>query len=121
MSYHQDWLMRQIEAITAMLGYILSGRSAGPVAVEAPDETQSGENALYLRLQALVRQEKVCEAENLLYEAMESPSRQVLDAAARFYADLNQFFDEALERCNFSRSEIMDGLTEVCKIFCIPI
>lgn len=121
MSYHQDWLMRQIEAITAMLGYILSGRSVSTVTVEALDETQSGENELYLQLQALVRKEKICEAENLLYEAMEDPSRQVLDAAARFYADLNQFSDETLEKCNFSRLEIMDGLTEVCKIFCIPI
>ena len=121
MSYHQDWLMRQIEAITAMLAYILSGRRVSPVTVEAQDETHSGENELYLRLQALVRQEKICEAENLLYEAMEEPSRQVLDAATRFYADLNQFSDETPEKCNFSRAEIMDGLADVCKTFCIPI
>lgn len=120
MSYHQDWLMRQIEAITAMLGYLLSGK-ANTVTIDEAEHTNGKENELYLLLQTLTRQGKICEAENVLFEALEQPSQLVLDAATRFYADLNGFSDQTLIGCNFTREEIMEGLQEVCRVFDIPI
>jgi hypothetical protein len=121
MSYHQDWLMRQIEAISAMLGYILTGKKASTISIEEEQLTHSGTNELYLQLQALVRLGKICEAENLLFEAMEAPDSTVLDAATRFYDDLSRLSDEDLRNANFSRGEIYDGLQEVCHVFGIPI
>lgn len=120
MAYHQDWLMRQIEAISAMLGYILTGKAASTVTVDEEQLTHSGDNDLYLQLQALVRQGQICKAEDLLYEAMDTPDNAVLDAATRFYDDLNRLSDETLRDANFSREEIYEGLQEVCRVFGIP-
>ena len=112
--------MRQIEAMTTMLGYLLSGKTK-TVRVEEQEQTNALENELYLQLQTLVMQGNLCEAENLLFEAMDEPSAQVLDAATRFYADLNHLSNSVLAECNFSRDEILEGLQEVCRVFGIPL
>jgi len=121
MSYHQDWLMRQIEAISTMLAYLLSGKVPSHILITEQEATTGEENLLLLQLQALTHQNRVCEAENLLFEALEEPSRQVLDAANWFYSHLNGWTDQQLTQCDFSREEIMSGLQEVCKVFGIPI
>ena len=121
MSYHQDWLMKQIEAITAMLKFVISGKKEHAVIVDIEAPTTSGDDALYLQLQALVRQGRICEAEDTLFEAMEEPDSRVLDAARRFYEDLNRLSDGTLKECNFSREEVLEGLQNVCEAFGIPI
>ena len=121
MSYHYDWITRQIEAISAMLRYIVSGEKTHLVQVEAEAPSHSGGNELYLQLSALLRQGKICDAEDLLFEALDDPSAQVLDAAVRFYDDLNRLTDVQLQEANFSRQEIMEGLQHTCEIFGIPV
>ena len=120
MSYHCDWLKRQIEIIAAMLAYILANKKNSIRSVEEAQAVPSGENELYLLLSALVRQGKLCQAEDLLFEALEDPGQMVLDAALRFYSDLNALSDEALEAQGFSREEILEGLQHVCDVFGIP-
>lgn len=120
MSYHYDWLMRQIEAISAVLKYIVSGERKHVAAIETEAPTTGGGNPLYTQLQELVARGQYCKAENLLFEMLDSPSYQVLDAAQRFYEDLNRLPDEALEAHDFSREEILEGLQTVCQQFGIP-
>lgn len=121
MSYHYDWLMRQIEAISAVLKYIVSGERKHAVAIDVETPTTGDGNPLYLQLSELIRQERLCQAEDLLFEALETPGYPVLDAAQRFYEDLNRLPDETLERCNFPREEILEGLQTVCQRFGIPL
>ena len=121
MSYHQDWLMQQIEAISTMLGDILFGKRGEKILVEPAAVTHSGDNALYRQLQAMVRQGKLCEAENLLYESLEAANEEALEAAKLFYDDLNALSDEDLQTGNFSRQEIYEGLQMVCRAFGIPL
>lgn len=120
MSYHQDWLMRQIESITAMLRWLMTGEKTHLLTFVEEEDTNSGTNELYLQLQLLVRQGKICQAEDLLFEAMEEPNRQTYEAAVQFYEDLNDFSDSALQQANFSREEIYEGLQEVCRVFGLP-
>ena len=121
MSYHQDWLMQQIEAITATLKYVISGKREHVVAEDIQAPTPLGEDGLYLQLQALVSQGNICEAEDLLYEILEEPDSRTLETARRFYEDLNRLSDETLKECNFSREEILEGLQNLCEQFGIPI
>ena len=118
MSYHYDWLKRQIEIIAATLAYVLSGKKTSVSDIYA---LPSAENDLYLQLAALVRQGQICRAEDVLLEALEDPTDSVLDAALRFYEQLNALSDETLKAANFSRQEILEGLQHVCHIFGIPI
>ena len=114
MSYHQDWLMRQIEAISAMLAYMLTGKKAQQATVEEQQQTLSDTNRLYQKLSGLTAQGKICEAENLLFAAMDESDPEVTEAAVQFYADLNRLSDAELEAHNFSRQEILEGLQEIC-------
>jgi hypothetical protein len=88
--------------------------------VEEAQAIPAGENELYLLLSALVRQGRICKAEDLLFEALEEPGCMVLDVALRFYSDLNALSDEVLQQHGFSREEILEGLHHVCDIFGIP-
>lgn len=118
MAYHYDYIMRQIEIIATTLAYLLFGKKTQ---LELIDPRQDINNDLYLLLSGLVRQGMVCEAENLLYEALEDPSPDVLQAAWCFYNDLNAFSDEYLQSVQFSRQEILDGLQNIATICGIPI
>ncbi len=114
MAYHQDWLMRQIEAISAMLAFLLTGKTerkedSGAVIFDA-----GAENSLYARLKSLVQQQRLCEAEDLLFEAMDSWDPEAAEAGIRFYADINKLSDPQLEQANFSREEIKEGLEHLC-------
>ena len=113
MAYHYDYIMRQIEIIASMLAYLLFGKK---VQLEQIDPRQNADNDLYLLLSGLVRQGLVCEAENLLYEALEDPAPEVLQAAWCFYNDLNGFSDDYLQEVHFSRQEILDGLQHISDI-----
>ena len=121
MSYYQDWIMRQIEIFCTTLGHILFGHNPNTVQLEQSPQGQPSMNLLYLQLRTLMDEGKICEAENLLYDAMEEPDQSVLEAALGFYEDLNRLSDPQLENANFSRDEILSGLQEVCTVFGIPI
>lgn len=121
MSYHQDWMMRQIEILCTTLGYILFGKNPNTVQMEQLPQAQPDTNLLYLQLRTLAEKAQICEAENLLYEAMEDPDQSVLEAALAFYEDLNRLTDDQLRQANFSRDEILSGLQEVCTVFHIEI
>lgn len=121
MSYHQDWLMRQIEVITTMLAFLLTGKRGKTVSVQEELLTTASGSDLSAQLQVLTAQRKICEAENLLYEAMEEPDDSVLEAAVQFYSRLNTLSDQELEDCSFSREEILSGLREVGRTFGINL
>ena len=113
MAYHYDYIMRQIEIIATTLAYLLFGKKTQ---LEQIDPRQDMDNELYLLLSGLVRQGMICEAENLLYEALEDPNSAVLQAAWCFYSDLNEFSDAYLESVHFSRQEILEGLQNISEI-----
>ena len=121
MSYHQDWLMRQIEAITATLAYILTRKKQHAATVDEKQQTQSGGSGLTEALLALAETGHICAAEDRLFEAIEQDHPEVLEAALAFYTTINHLSDTQLEECNFSREEIKEGLEAVCTKFHLNI
>ena len=114
MAYHQDWIMRQIEAISATLAYILTGKKAHAATIDEEQQRQTRGNALAEKLLALASAGEICQGENLLYEAMELDDPEVAEAALLFYGAINQLSDGELLERNFSRDEIKEGLEAVC-------
>jgi hypothetical protein len=118
--YHQDWLMRQIETITRYVFSILLGKEdelSSDIQIEAQRQTSGAADTLSFRLGRLVDAERLCEAEDLLYSAVEDGDPEALTAGLRFYSDLNLLSDEALLRCDFPRDEILSGLRELCETY----
>ena len=118
--YHQDWLMRQIETITRYVFSILLGKQdelTSDIRIEAQQQTSGAADTLSFRLGRLVQAERLGEAENLLYAAVEDADPEALTAGLRFYSDLNRLSDETLQRCDFPRDEILSGLRELCETY----
>ena len=118
--YHQDWLMRQIETITRYVFSILLGKEdelTGDIQIETQQQTNGAADTLSFRLGRLVQEQRLCEAEDLLYSAVEDGDADALTAGLRFYHDLNLLSDETLQRCDFPRDEILSGLRELCAAY----
>jgi hypothetical protein len=77
-------------------------------------------NDLHKRLENLLADGKVNEAEDLLFEAVQNDEHvdhDYLRVALDFYLKLDDYTDDYLTVCNFSRAEAMDGWVEITKLF----
>ena len=118
--YHQDWLMRQIETISRYVFSCLLGRRSelsSDIHLETERQTSGDTTPLSFRLAALVKEGRFCEAEDLLWAAVDEGDPEALTAGLRFYNDLNELSDETLKRCVFPRDEILSGLKELCAAY----
>ena len=116
MFYKQDWILRQIQMIGEMISMAVFHKST--IAYEnenvvSPTQTDQ----LYSRLDSLNAQKKLNEAEDALYDELDTNNPRHLELALDFYQKLNRFSDEELEECNFPREEIMDGMNTVIERF----
>ena len=116
MSFQQDWVMRQIENIVKLLANILFHKDT--ITYEIKDEFNLTEtDMLYNDIKQLIEKHEICKAEDLLYEKIDANNEKDIELAIDFYQTINLFSDEELERCNFSRDEINDGLKNIAKMF----
>ncbi len=115
--YHRDWIMRQIEIVTRFVFSLLLGKGAeltSDIRLQTLPVTDADATSLSFRLASLVKQGQLCAAEDLLYAAVEERDPEALTVGLRFYNELNALSDAELERCNFSREEILSGVKELC-------
>lgn len=114
MAFNNDYLLRQIEDMAQFLGKVLfiAREEEIPVFDEEGNIMDSG--ILYGRLRTLCSDGAVNEAENLLFDTLEeNHGLEYLRVAMRFYTNLDQWSDDELAKANFSRDEILEGLSEV--------
>lgn len=120
MYYEKDWFMRQIDMMVQFVAHTVFHRDK--IDYEIADETNLSEtDLLYHRLRNLIAENKICEAENLLFDSLDTGNKQYLNLALDFYQTINKMSDEALEACDFSRDEISDGVSTVLRKFQIPM
>ena len=79
----------------------------------APTETDQ----LYLKLDMLIAQKRIGEAEDCLLDSIEAGNKKHLELAMDFYQKLNRLSDEELAEANFPRQEIMDGVNFIIEKF----
>lgn len=116
MLYEKDYLLRQIQLLIQSLGKLLSRND------EDDYETSDPSNSIHLdtlhrRLIDLLAQNKFNEAENLLFEGIDTNEQKNFVLALDFYTRLNEFSDEILHKNNYTREEIKSGLEEVSRLF----
>ena len=115
MQYEQDYIMRLIkQVIRALIGVLMNKKSALYYIFPVNGQQKSGDDFLQ-RLTHLANEGRICEAENMLFAAMESGTDDVLYTGLLFYEHLNEFEDDYLEAHNFSRDEIQQGVLEIAK------
>ncbi len=118
--YQQDWILREIENMIAMVARIVFKRNI--VKYEIVDTSKySQTDLIYRRILDLLRLGKINEAENLLFENIENTNLNYLQIAMEFYKCLNDLSDEDLENAKFTRVEIKEGFEDVLKIYNIDL
>ena len=115
-SQEQDWMKRQIKAIADTIAAIIFRKTE--VAYEIQDEANHTDtDMLFLRLLKMLDEGRINEAENMLFDALDTNDTNYLLLAVDFYQRLNDKSDDELERGGFSRDEVKDGFCEVASMY----
>lgn len=115
--FEQDYIMRMIKDMVRMLLVFFTGKDIPGVydTEEGLMEMLTQELKDYRlpmkeRLQYMISTYDINKAENLLFEELDPKDPGDFMLAMWFFATLNALDDSALERCDYSREEITDGL-----------
>jgi len=85
------------------------------------EENFTDTDLLFLRLCTLLDDNKVNEAENLLFEELDTQDQGHLRLALDFFNRVNNMSDEELEAAEYSRDEIAGGIDDIKMLFGIPL
>ncbi len=116
MFYEQDWLGKQIQILVRFIAKAVFGKETDEF-TEIIEKSSSGADILYKELLVFLREGEICKAENHLYDSLDTGNKHHLAVAAEFYSLLNLMSDEELERGNFSREEVKEGLSNITSLF----
>lgn len=111
MFFENDWIMRQINMLVQFVARVVFKKDTVSYDIEDEDHLTDTDE-LYQKIQALLKEGKICEAEDLLFDNY-TDSKEYLTLALDFYQTISKMTDDELEQHNFSRQEIYDGLKEV--------
>lgn len=118
--FEQDYVMRMIKDLVKFLAKVLFNKDT--IAYELFDnEEYTQSDDLHKELLSLIMIGKLNEAENLLFEGLDPKDKRFMELAIDFYQRLNNLDDEFLERNNFHREEIEEGLKAIAKEFGVRI
>lgn len=116
MGVQQDLVLRQVKDMERLLAQLLLRKDFSEIEAAA-EELAENENGISKSgnafLDILVRmadQGDVCAAEDLLLENIPAGDESYLELALAFYLHVSEMDDEILERSNYSKEEILDGL-----------
>lgn len=112
--FEQDYVMRMISSSIRFLAKIFFKKDT--VTYELPyNKTFTQTDYLHKQLLSLIKQGKINEAENLLFEKLDPKNERYMELALDFYKRLNDLDDNFLEKNNFTREEIEQGLKDIAQ------
>lgn len=111
------FIEREIEGLTRFLGKVLFNKDVQPGDLIDDEGMLSGQDFFRHTLFQMIEQGKIGEAEDMLFDALETgPAASHFGAAIAFYDRLSKLDEGFLADCNFSREEIAEGLAAVEKL-----
>lgn len=116
MFYEQDWVMKQIRLLVRFVARAVFKKDTAEYK-ELIEESLAGTDLLHKELLQYLSEGRICEAENFLFDNIDNSFKSHLALSLDFYERLNLLSDEELEKGNFSREEIRDGLNNVLQLF----
>ena len=114
MELEKDYILRMIKDLTKSIAHLILGKAE--IEYELPEDSQySKVDFLYVKLIELVNLGQINEAEDLLFDEINPSDMRQFEMAMSFYLYLNDFGDDYLERNNYSRDEITEGIKSICE------
>lgn len=118
--FQQDFIMRQIELIARYIAEsVFKKKSTEYKIIEK--ENLSDTDKLHNKLVNLINENKINEAEDLLFDSLDLDNKKYLEVAIDFYARLTKLDDATLELNDFTKEEIAEGLADVSNKYGISI
>ena len=112
--------MRQIEVLAVAVAQLVFGK--GGVEYDLKEEDgQTRSDGVERALAELIEQDRLGEAEDLLFAGLDGVDLAGLARALDFYQTANRLSDEALGRQGFTRQELLEGLREAVERYGIDI
>lgn len=111
----QDYIMRIIhEVVRTFLKLVFHIDEEKQEEVQFEDDEMAGN---FESLCAMADRGEINQAENILYEELEEGNLEYLKMAVLFYEHLNKMSNEYLEKCDFSRVEVAEGMKQIMKMY----
>mgnify|MGYP004451006009 FL=1 len=118
--FQQDFIMRQIELIARYIAEsVFKKKSTEYKIIEK--ENLSDTDKLHNKLVNLINENKINEAEDLLFDSLDLDNKKYLEVAIDFYSRLTKLDDTTLELNDFTKEEIAEGLADVSNKYGIVI
>lgn len=114
--FENDYIMRLIhEMVRAFLRFLfhIDTQSELEQALEEDKNCEDKTGEIW----KLLQDNRINEAENLLYDYLDVTRPETLKTALLFYESLNTLDDKELARADYTRQEIEDGVRSVLKQF----
>ena len=108
----KDYIMRIIKEIVRVLFSLMLGKKYVSVEQEAKNGYEVSGKKLD-ELLTMIDNGEINEAENLMLEDIDYSNRNELAAAALFYQYLSEKNDEFLQKNNYSKEEVLDGINQI--------
>ncbi len=112
-----DYIFTQIEGLAKAIAKIFFNKES--IAYEMQEDTFIDE--LYERVQKLIGEGKINEAENLLYDNIDSSNLNYLKLVLDFYNTLNTLEEDFLEAHDYGKDEILQGLKDIASQYGMPM
>lgn len=116
MDYEQDYVMRLIKQMMQALSKIIFNKKEEYTSTE-PEFTSASTDNKTVDLFAMADRGQINEAENLLYEYLDTSDLSQLKTAFAFYEHINEYQNEFLEAHEYSREEVLDGIKNIAAEF----
>lgn len=114
MELEKDYILRMVKDLVKSIAYIVLGKSE--IEYQLPENVESSRvDSLYVNLLELVNNGHINEAEDMLFDNINTSDMKQFEMAMSFYLYLNDFGDDYLESNNYSRDEITEGIKSICK------
>ncbi len=114
MELEKDYILRMVKDLVKSIAYIVLGKSE--IEYQIPENVESSRvDSLYVNLLELVNNGHINEAEDMLFDNINTSDMKQFEMAMSFYLYLNDFGDDYLESNNYSRDEITEGIKSICK------
>lgn len=114
MKLDKDYILRMINDLAKSIAFIVLGKNDIEYELPSKDE-YSRVDYLYVKLLELVNNGKINEAEDMLFDEINTSDMRDFEMALSFYLYLNDFGDDYLEKNDYSRDEISEGIRSICK------
>lgn len=115
-----DWLLKQINVVSEFLQKLFTDMEKGRKLNEN-EQYQKNSFEFERLLENLIEEDRINDAENILFEKLETNNLMYATIATRFYDKLKGLSDEKLQKSNYSRDEILQGLNDMCDMFGLEI